>query len=1027
MLCAGLLLLRRRRSVFSSLIVLFCACTSPSPSDSLASRSSSSALVGASVPVSDPEWVGAPGQQLRPASSAGIAPDGGARALVAFQDSRRFALAGPSVTDDLYGSIVDVGSQAVVTDLYIAGSAILPAAVVTMSDGFVVVVVETNGAGYQARAFDVSFDGVVSGSTVWVTDTSQQSPTALTVASSGAEGLYAYNSSSGTTQLGHFTSAQSFTPFAQGAYFDTARLVYDGVRFTLWYVGGSGTNLTLDWVEISPTGSIGSANVASIIADTKEFAVGGGNNEMVAAFAPFSVGTLVLLGVSVVNGALVTLDGGFLIPEASQPCAVAPFLSSFEVLATDGSSTIDSAQTDIQGDATAGLSHPAAGFGAATLAVVGTEGFAAFATPDVVPVAGMAPHGAISSDIVASPLTDAGVDFTRVTTLSRSAPLQGDPALACDETCVVSWVEIFSDAGVDERDLFVRRFSLDGGWLSAPHRVPSQANVYSPTLVATVDGMLLAWMETREPEAAVMFTFVDETGSAPAPAVVATFPQFADLWPESTAVVCAAADDAGVGHVAWAQPDSSTGSNDAFGASLQAAGTRIVPDADGGALAPFLTPRQCAWSNGQLLALGYTDGELAALPAIPKGSPGFPQGRAAFAVRGSQTYVADELSIHSVDATWNTTLTLQGHSWNASIQLQTLKPTATGLLLAYYGSFDGGQPAEGLIWFDAQLNLLAMDAVDSPVTPSDAVALVAPSDSQAFVARSSDHLQDPAMLAVRLSLQGVSHLLKSAGTSCALDAECGSSFCAGVCCNRACNSACSTCSADAGAPQDGTCAPKTVGIVCRPAAMGCDAPEVCDGTGETCPADVNLDAGTVCNKARDTCELDATCDGVSMACPLRQLQDAGVDCMSAVTTCAAPGLCDGTTPTCPAIGKAAQGTPCRPAAGACDVAEVCDGTSNMCPLDLVTQAGVLCGDAGVQCYDPATCDGQRKTCSPATANDTLMCTLDTGDDGACISGTCVESKPKPQYGFGCTSADGLGALLLLSTLGALHRRRKGSP
>ncbi|HZF49779.1 MAG TPA: kelch repeat-containing protein [Polyangiaceae bacterium] len=113
----------------------------------------------------------------------------------------------------------------------------------------------------------------------------------------------------------------------------------------------------------------------------------------------------------------------------------------------------------------------------------------------------------------------------------------------------------------------------------------------------------------------------------------------------------------------------------------------------------------------------------------------------------------------------------------------------------------------------------------------------------------------------------------SQGSPCLAAADCYSGHCVdGVCCGSACGggdaSDCQACSAAAGAPVDGTCAPLASGAVCRAAAGVCDAAEVCDGSTDLCPVDVKVPVGTECHASAGDCDAAEACDGVADDCPL---------------------------------------------------------------------------------------------------------------------------------------------------------------
>ena len=94
-------------------------------------------------------------------------------------------------------------------------------------------------------------------------------------------------------------------------------------------------------------------------------------------------------------------------------------------------------------------------------------------------------------------------------------------------------------------------------------------------------------------------------------------------------------------------------------------------------------------------------------------------------------------------------------------------------------------------------------------------------------------------------------------------------------------------------------APGNAGVECRAAVGACDAPEVCDGTHLTCPADVNRPDGfpcpdaTVCNGA-ETCQAGACTAGTPLDC--NDFSKCTTDTCDAVTGCVhtpVPGCDDG--------------------------------------------------------------------------------------------------------------------------------------
>jgi hypothetical protein len=120
------------------------------------------------------------------------------------------------------------------------------------------------------------------------------------------------------------------------------------------------------------------------------------------------------------------------------------------------------------------------------------------------------------------------------------------------------------------------------------------------------------------------------------------------------------------------------------------------------------------------------------------------------------------------------------------------------------------------------------------------------------------------------------------GQPCSSENQCQSAFCTdGVCCGTLCAGGagdCQACSAAAGAPADGTCAPVGAGRVCRPATAPCDAAEVCSGTSAACPADQLVPAGVTCRPAANACDVSERCTGTAMTCPVDLFVKDGTKC-----------------------------------------------------------------------------------------------------------------------------------------------------
>jgi formylglycine-generating enzyme required for sulfatase activity len=144
------------------------------------------------------------------------------------------------------------------------------------------------------------------------------------------------------------------------------------------------------------------------------------------------------------------------------------------------------------------------------------------------------------------------------------------------------------------------------------------------------------------------------------------------------------------------------------------------------------------------------------------------------------------------------------------------------------------------------------------------------------------------------------------------------------------------------------------GTVCRPKAGECDEAEVCDGTGDDCPADVFLEAGEPCGSpAESVCDHPDTCDGQGSCEPNHE----------------------------------PPSTTCRDAVGGpCDQVDYCDGLGG-CP-DTIKSQGESCDDGDPCTYDEV-CDGQAasvESCDGPSYTCTGHGTCNT-DDAYC---TCFE-------------------------------------
>lgn len=240
------------------------------------------------------------------------------------------------------------------------------------------------------------------------------------------------------------------------------------------------------------------------------------------------------------------------------------------------------------------------------------------------------------------------------------------------------------------------------------------------------------------------------------------------------------------------------------------------------------------------------------------------------------------------------------------------------------------------------------------------------------------------LLAALSVLAGTSFLASACLTvaACTSDADCVEGTCHPAhhfCVTRAGDGGPSS-SPDAGCASCGAAACE--GAVCRPAADGCDVPEVC--TGGVCPPDVRRDGAAGCLQE---CQRDGDC------------ADAG--------SCGDGGVC------APRLGRGEACTSAaRCASGACADGVCCDtacaGGCDSCNLPsavgtcTVVQAGLP--GTGPSC-SPYLCDGSSAQCPTACSDGGCVagsvcaggaCTglLGTGQPcghtGVCLSGFCVD-------------------------------------
>ncbi len=197
--------------------------------------------------------------------------------------------------------------------------------------------------------------------------------------------------------------------------------------------------------------------------------------------------------------------------------------------------------------------------------------------------------------------------------------------------------------------------------------------------------------------------------------------------------------------------------------------------------------------------------------------------------------------------------------------------------------------------------------------------------------------------------------------------------------------------------------------LCRPSRGACDAPDVCSGTGRTCP-DLRAGSTTVCRPAAGPCDQPELCLGTGLAlCPpdvlrleelcepgsCRRCSGSSPDCTGEVRLaepCASPtglyGVCD------PAGACLVDGS-CVPRDNPCAVGTLSMG---VCTVTSPAPVGTLCESGDGVCTLPSFCttDGAcpAPTLSPAGAPCTVRCASGLRIVGMCgAEGLCDASCP----------------------------------
>ncbi|MBP7381087.1 hypothetical protein KBA39_01700 [Myxococcota bacterium] len=264
------------------------------------------------------------------------------------------------------------------------------------------------------------------------------------------------------------------------------------------------------------------------------------------------------------------------------------------------------------------------------------------------------------------------------------------------------------------------------------------------------------------------------------------------------------------------------------------------------------------------------------------------------------------------------------------------------------------------------------------------------------------------------------------------DALCADTIChigwvcrcsAGACCDgcgyrpttHVCREAVGGCDAREMCPGTGTECPKDqirpASYKCRTAIGDCDTPEYCDGVARECPDDLVKEVDTVCRESGGDCDVAEKCTGISKSCPADKLLDSSHVCRESGGQCDAAEYCSGKSATCPADGSSGLGAVCRASTGPCDAPEYCSAGTGECPPDAFMPATTVCRAATGPCDTPEYCSGSDGECPPDSfMRADQVCREATGpcDVAEKCDGESVECPADMIYGKGheCRKAAG---------------------